>query len=144
MPAPMFSPSDPNPSNLPKEQLVPIDYAADFRRFWHTLLERLWIVGVCFVVFLGLGAAYLFRARVLYSSTATIQVEQGQERLFKENSPTENLQALDFLQTVVQSLKARPMLEHVAESNNLARNPKFLDRPSQPGEENRDQECLTD
>lgn len=128
MPAPANSPTDPNTATLPRDPSFPVDYAGDLRRFWHTLLERIWIVALCLIVFMAAGAAYLFRAQVLYSSTATIQVEQTQQRIFKENSQLENLQALDFLQTVVQSLKARPLLERVAESNSLAANPNFLSR----------------
>ena len=75
MPAPTVPPSDPNPAALAREQSAPIDYAGDLRRFWHTVLERIWIVALCLIVCLAAGAAYLFRARVLYSSTATIQVE---------------------------------------------------------------------
>lgn len=134
MPVPAMPPTDPNAVTLSREQPSPIDYAGDLRRFWHTVLERSWIVALCLVVCLAAGAAYLFRAPVLYSSTATIQVEQAQQRIFKENSQLENLQALDFLQTVVQSLKARPLLERVAESNNLAANPKFLVRADDTGE----------
>lgn len=105
------------------------DYAADLRRTWHALVERAWIVTLCLIVFLAVGAAYLRRLPILYSSTATIAVEQDQQRFLKsenDNHQSEDLQSLDFLQTIAQSLKARPLLERVADTNNLAWDKTFL------------------
>src|SRR5215472_3665295 len=97
-------------------------YAADLRRTWHALVEKAWIVTLCLIVFLAVGAAHLRGLPVLYSSTATIAVEQDQQHFLKpenNNYQSEDLQSLDFLQTIAQSLKARPLLERVADTNNL-------------------------
>lgn len=104
------------------------DYTADLRRTWHALVERAWIITLCLVVFLAVGAAYLRRLPVLYSSTATIAVEQDQQRFLKSenDNQVEDLQSLEFLQTIAQSLKARPLLERVADTNNLAQDRTFL------------------
>jgi len=108
----------------------PPEYGADPRRLFHTVVERAWIILLCFVVFAALGAAYIHRAPVLYSSTATIQVERDIAPVFQQDAGQfRDLQALDFLQTVVQSLKARPLLERVAASNSLAGNMAFLPPP---------------
>ena len=134
MTAPKLPPFE--PARRAAQQLYPVDFAADFRRTWHVLVERAWIVTLCLVVFLAAGGVYLRRAPVLYSSTATIQVEQPQQQIFRaDNVPYENLQALDFLQTVAQSLKARPLLEGVAETNQLAQNPLFASWTNDPGAE---------
>jgi len=113
----------------------PGDYAADLRRTWHALVERAWIITLCLIVFLAVGVVYLRQVPVLYSATATIAVEQDQQRFLKlENSSyqLEDLQSLDFLQTIAQSLKARPLLERVAESNNLAADKTFLAWTNEP------------
>ena len=103
------------------------DYAAEFRRISHGLLERKWIIVLCFVLCLGAGGFYVFRAPVLYSSVATIQVEQ-QERILKLQEPELNdYRSLDFLQTVVQSLKSRTMLERVLDTNHLDNDSRFVD-----------------
>lgn len=126
MTAPKLPPVESSSPAL-KQENYPGDYAADFRRLYHALLERAWIVALCLIASLLLGAAYLRRAPVLYSSTATILVEQDQQRFFKiENIQFEDLQSLDYLQTIAQSLKTRPLLERVAESNRLAADPRFL------------------
>ena len=135
MPAPSLPPSESTSASQSQDQPYPVDYAAEFHKYWHALIERIWIVVLCIVLCVAGGAIYLRRASVLYSSTATIQVEQTQQRVFKDGSPSENLQALDFLQTVVQSLKARPMLESVAETNRLASNPRFLTETNDVGDD---------
>jgi capsular exopolysaccharide synthesis family protein len=114
-------------------QDLPADYAADVRRTWHALIERAWIVPLCLVISLALGFAYLRRAPVLYSATATLQVQQDQAPVFKiDNVQFQDLQALDFLQTIAQTLKTRPLLARVAESNNLAANPRFFSTAIKP------------
>ncbi len=130
----MHAPLQPNE---PVSQLAPqetaADYSADLRRVWHALIERAWIIPLCLVITLALGFAYLRRAPILYSATTTLQVQQDQAPLFKlENMRYEDLQALDFLQTVAQSIKTRPLLERVVESNNLAADKSFLSITNKP------------
>jgi capsular exopolysaccharide synthesis family protein len=112
---------------------MPADYASDVRRTWHALIERAWIVPLCLVLSLALGFAYLRRAPVLFSATATLQVQQDQSPVFKiDNVQFQDLQALDFLQTIVQTLKARPLLARVIESNNLTVGQRLLSATVQP------------
>ena len=86
-------------------QDLPADYAADVRRTWHALIERAWIVPLCLVISLALGFAYLRRAPVLYSATATLQVQQDQAPVFKiDNVQFQDLQALDFLRRLRSEL----------------------------------------
>jgi capsular exopolysaccharide synthesis family protein len=121
----------PNTAPISLEGVAP-DYAAEFRRISHTLIERKWIIILCLAFCLGAGGAYIFFAPVLYSSTATIQVEQ-QERILKLEDPQLNdLHALDYLQTVAQSLKSRTMLERVLDANHLDSNPHFVKKGRRP------------
>jgi succinoglycan biosynthesis transport protein ExoP len=109
------------------------DSGADVRRTWHALIERAWLFPLCLVISLALGFAYLRRAPVLYSATATLQVQQDQAPVFKiDNVQFQDLQALDFLQTIAQTLKTRPLLARVAESNHLAADPRFFSASDKP------------
>ena len=91
------------------------------------MLEHGWIIGISLVVCVALGFAYIRRATVLYSATETVLVQQDQAPVFKmDNIRVEDLQALDFLQTVAQSIKIRPLLERVVLSNNLAADERFF------------------
>jgi len=116
----------PNSPSYPPDE-AHSDHTADFRRVWHAMLERGWIIGISLVICVALGFAYIRRATVLYSATATVKVQQDQAPVFKiENVQFEDLQALDFLQTVAQSIKTRPLLERVIASNNLAADERFF------------------
>lgn len=110
--------------------------SGDFARTWHALLERAWIVVLTTAVLLGIGYAYIRTAPVLYSATATIQAEQDQPNILRmQTVQRQDIQAVDYLQTVAQSLSSRPLLERVADTNNLWMDPRFL--PEAGGATNR-------
>jgi polysaccharide biosynthesis transport protein len=120
-------PASDQPLNLPihPDGAAP-DYAAEFRRISHALVELKWIIIICLAICLAAGGYYILRAPILYSSVATIQVEQ-QERILKLEEPQLNdYHALDYLQTVAQSLKSRTMLERVLDANHLDRDRRFV------------------
>ena len=124
------------PASYVADQNISADSTADLSRTWHALIERVWVVPLCLVISLTLGFAYLRRAPVLYSATTTVQVQQDQAPVFKiDNVRFEDLQALDFLQTIAQTLKTRPLLARVAESNNLAADSRFLSATIMPSTE---------
>ncbi len=101
--------------------------SGDFARTWHALVERAWIVILTTTVLLGVGYAYIRTAPVLYSSTATIQAEQDQPNILRmQTVQRQDIQAVDYLQTVAQSLTSRPLLERVADTNQLWTDPRFL------------------
>ena len=109
------------------------EYAAHVRRTWHALIERAWLVPLCLVITLALGFAYLRRAPVFYAATATLEVQQDQAPVFNMNNVRfQDLQDLDFLQTIAQTLKTRPLLERVAESNHLAAGQRFFTATIRP------------
>ncbi len=122
--------TSPNPSRQAPDR-YPVrgafhDRQGDTQRLIHSILEKAWVLVLFLIVFVSLGALYIQRAPVLYSSAATIQVEQDRPVIFTSDAgQMKDLQALDFLQTVAQSLKARPLLERVAASNNLANDRRF-------------------
>lgn len=98
----------------------------DFARIWHTLVEKAWVLALSTAVLLGIGYVYVRTAPVLYSATATIQVEQDPPNFMKmQMVQNKDLQALDYLQTVAQSLDSRPLLERVADTNNLWTDARF-------------------
>ena len=98
----------------------------DFARAWHFLLEKAWVIALTTAVALGLGYFYAKRAPVLYSATATVQAEQDQPNILSMRmAQLRDPQAIDYLQTVAQSLNTRPLLEHVADTCKLWDDPLF-------------------
>jgi capsular exopolysaccharide synthesis family protein len=107
--------------------------SADLRSLFDTLAERAWIIGLCIAIAL-LGAAYYAkRAPRIYEATATVQVEQEEQRIVKvEQVVKEDLRALEIMNTIVQKLTSQPLLERVVETNGLANDPQFAGAPGQP------------
>ena len=73
----------PPPTSLPNESVPGAVYdpsgegrrGFDFRHFWHSILERLWVVALCVVAGLFLALGYLARTPKLYQSHAVLEVE---------------------------------------------------------------------
>ncbi len=119
-------------SELPQKQFAPEETFApksafDFRTLYHALLDKFWLVAICLVVALLLAAGYLHRAPNLYTSTATLLVEQGDEKVVNiQKVQQEDLRGLEVLRTIEQVLKSRTLLERVITSNALDKDPRFI------------------
>ncbi len=115
----MASPNFPNPPR-PDRTVSSSSSPLDFRTLSHLLMEKFWIVLMCFVMVLLLTAAHLHKAPRIYAATATIQVEQQEQKVVKfERVQQEDLRYLDVLKTIEQTLVSRPLLERVVLANNL-------------------------
>ncbi len=98
----------------------------DFAHMWHFLLEKAWIVALTTVLAVGLGYLYARRAPVLFSATAIVQAQQDQPKILSlQMVEMRDLQAVEYLQTVAQSLTSRALLERVADTNHLWNDPRF-------------------
>ncbi len=100
----------------------------DLRTLLHVLLEKAWVVLLLAVAGLLLAAGYIKRAPVLYSSTATLEVQQEEQKIVKMDRAMdrEDLRSLDVLQTIAQELKSRSLFERVIDTNNLGTDPRFV------------------
>jgi succinoglycan biosynthesis transport protein ExoP len=99
----------------------------DVRFLFHVLMERAWIVVTVFVVGLLLTVAYLNRAPRIFAATATLQVEQREQKILKfEKVVQEDLQSMETMRTILQTIKTRILLERVAVSNGLASDTRFI------------------
>lgn len=104
------------------------DQGLDLRTLFHVLLERAWVILLLAVAGLLLAAGYIKRAPVLYSSTATLEVQQEEQKIVKMDRAMdrEDLRSLDVLQTIAQELKSRSLFERVIDRNNLGADPRFV------------------
>ena len=99
----------------------------DFRTLYYTLRERAWLIALCLTLAGLATAAYLVRAPRIYAARAVVQVEQEEQKILKvEGVQQERLQSLEALKTVEQTLQSRALLGRVLDSNNLARDPRFV------------------
>ena len=128
----MTDPAQGNGESLPLAAAQPQEL--DLRALCNVLLERAWLVVLVTVVALLLAVGFLNHATPLYSATATLEVEQQEQKVvFMDKAvPQEDLRGLDIMQTIAQTLKARSLLERVLDTNNLANDPRFLGPTQEP------------
>ena len=97
----------------------------DFRQFWHSLIEKIWVVVLCLVAGLFLGLGYLARTPKLYQGHSVLEVDV-QERSLVESERSSNRPATNFLateeamRTIEQNLANRSLLTRVIHSEGLA------------------------
>lgn len=96
----------------------------DFRHFWHTLLERIWIVALCLLAGLFLGLGYLARTPKLYQGHIVLEVEIAEPTFVNEDSTMRTrsmfLASQEALRTIEQNLTNRSLLARVVRAENLA------------------------
>jgi succinoglycan biosynthesis transport protein ExoP len=104
----------------------------DWGALYSMLTERAWIIGLCVALAL-LGAAYYARrAPRIYEATATVQVEQEEQRPVKIEQGKEDLRTLEVMNTIVQKLCSQPLLERVLATNGLAIIPQLAGADEKP------------
>ena len=112
---------------LPQDEMFASKSSFDFQALYHVLLEKAWLIAICFVLAVLLAAAYLQRMPRLYMSSATLQVEQGEQKVLNiQKVQQEDLRGLEVLRTIEQTLKSRTLFERVAVANNLDKDPRFV------------------
>jgi len=108
----------------------------DFRRYWHSFLERIWIVAICVLAGLFLALGNLARTPKLYQAHTVLEVE------FQEPSfiPTADyatrtrsvfLASAEALRTIEQNLTNPTLLARVVRSEGLAQGPSQAANKSQ-------------
>ena len=97
----------------------------DFRHFWHSLVERIWIVLLCVVagVFLALG--YLARTPKLYQGHIVLEVEFAEPTFMNSEDSAMRMRSMflasqEALRTIEQNLTNRSLLARVVRSEGLA------------------------
>jgi capsular exopolysaccharide synthesis family protein len=97
----------------------------DFRRFWHSLVERIWIVAICVLAGLFVALGYLARTPKLYQGHTVLEVE-FQEPTFLPTDDTATrmrsmfLASQEALRTIEQNLTNQTLLSRVVRSEGLA------------------------
>src|SRR3954468_5102132 len=97
----------------------------NLRAFWHSLLERLWIVVLCVLAGLFIAVAYLARPPKVYQSHSVLEVDFQEPTIAAtEDNPMRMrsmfLASQEALRTIEQNLTNRQMLARVIRSEGLA------------------------
>ena len=93
------------------------DTAQTFKRYYFLILRRLWLILLIVTVTMVATWAWLERQPPIYASKATIQVEQAERKVVKiEDVESKNLESLEYLNTLIQSLGTQLLMERVVTS----------------------------
>src|SRR5437868_1018559 len=97
----------------------------NLRAFWHSLMERLWIVILCVLAGLFIAVGYLARTPKTYQSHSVLEVDfQEPTVATTEDNPMRMrsmfLASQEALRTIEQNLTNRQMLARVIRSEGLA------------------------
>src|SRR6266571_4448780 len=107
------------------EQLLETKRGFDFRQFWHSLIERIWIVVLCVVAALFLAIGYLARTPKLYQGHTVLEVEFQEPNFVTSEEPASRMRSMflasqEALRTIEQNLTNRTLLARVVRAENLA------------------------
>ena len=97
----------------------------DIRRFWHSLVERVWIVAICVLAGLFLALGYLARTPKLYEGHTVLEVEFQEPTFLPTDDSTTRMRSMflasqEALRTIEQNLTNQTLLSRVVRSEGLA------------------------
>src|SRR5437867_4134112 len=97
----------------------------DVRRFWHSCVERIWIVAVCVLAGLFLALGYLARTPKLYQGHTVLEVQFSEPSVIATDDSTTRMRSLfiasqEALRTIEQNLTNQALLARVVRSEGLA------------------------
>src|SRR5438552_3782562 len=99
----------------------------DFRRFFHSLIERIWIVAICVLAGFFLALGYLARTPKLYMGHSVLEVEFQEPTVIATDDPTSRMRSMflasqEALRTIEQNLTNQTLLSRVVRAEGLAEN----------------------
>jgi len=97
----------------------------DFRRYWHSFIERIWIVAICVLAGLFLALGYLARTPKLYQGHTVLEIEFQEPTIVSAEDPSLRMRASflasqEALRTIEQNLANQTLLSRVVRSEGLA------------------------
>src|SRR5947199_8750429 len=97
----------------------------DFRRFWHSFVERIWIVAICVLAGFFLALGYLARTPKLYQGHTVLEVEFQEPSFLPTDDSTTHMRSMflasqEALRTIEQNLTNQTLLSRVVRSEGLA------------------------
>ena len=97
----------------------------DFRHYWHSFVERIWIVAVCVLAGLFLALGNLARTPKLYQGHTVLEVEVQEPSFAPTADSTTRMRSAflasqDALRTIEQNLTNQELLARVVRSEGLA------------------------
>ena len=105
----------------------------NFGAMWKELRRRWWVVALCMLLSSGAAIAYALKAQRIFSTKATLEVQQEQISVMGNNKfgPTD-LKALENLKTIESKINGEEMMLNVIRRLNLDKDPTFFPKRDTP------------
>jgi capsular exopolysaccharide synthesis family protein len=119
-----------NSSNYLNAVPPPASGAADLRPTIDLFRSHLWLLIACAVVCIGLAVTYVLVAPNVYAARSVVLVSQINSKVVNIQDVTpEDLEALDVMKTIEQSLTTDKILLEIVKEQHLDTVPEFLPSP---------------
>src|SRR6266513_23969 len=97
----------------------------NLRRFWHSLVERIWIVAICVAAGFFIALGYLARTPKLYQGHTVLEVEFQEPSFLPTDDSTTHMRSMflasqEALRTIEQNLTDQTLLSRVVRCEGLA------------------------
>src|SRR6202030_3771116 len=97
----------------------------NLRQFWHSLLERIWIVALCVLAGLFIALGYLGRTPKTYQAHTVLEVDFQEPTFIPGEDTAMRMRSMfvasqEALRTIEQNLTNRAMLARVIRAEGLA------------------------
>src|ERR1700726_4200450 len=97
----------------------------NLRQFWHSLLERIWIVALCVLAGLFIALGYLGRTPKTYQAHTVLEGDFSEPSFIPGEDTSMRMRSMflasqEALRTIEQNLTNRAMLSRVIRSEGLA------------------------
>src|SRR5215475_5620294 len=97
----------------------------DIRRFWHSFVERIWIVAICILAGFFIALGYLARTPKLYQGHTVLEVEFQEPSFVPTTDSATRMRSVflasqEALRTIEQNLANQTLLSRVVRSEGLA------------------------
>ena len=116
----------PTPSEHPAiDVMLESQRGFNLRQYWHSLIERIWIVILCVLAGLFIALGYLARTPKTYQSHGVLEVDFQEPTVATTEDNPMRMRAMflasqEALRTIEQNLTNRQMLARVIRSEGLA------------------------
>jgi len=103
--------------------------ANQLRQYWHTILERRWLILTALTVVVILGVVYAFKSTPIYEAVARLQIDpEAGSVLGARDSLSWNRQDQEYLQTQYRNLQSRSLIEGVIAKLKLEADPRYAEK----------------
>ncbi len=115
-----------DPISPPLVPIEPAEGGLDLRQMGKVLVKKAWLIVLLGLLGAFYGLYFLKHLPQVYSALAVLEVDPVEQKIVSfQEAAREDGGAQDMLDSYVATMKSRPFLTQVVESNALASNPEF-------------------